>query len=89
MAYRNGLRQRPTNLSGFEECHTLVRELKSKFSTTGAVMPQNTKDSKGGKSHPTQDSGANAGKSSGDGKAEKKSGSPVGSQNKGEKKTTP
>lgn len=52
-------------------------------------MPQNTKDSKGGKSHPTKDTGANPGKHAGKGSADQRSGSPAGSQNKGEKKTTP
>jgi hypothetical protein len=56
-------------------------------------MPQNTKDSNGGKNKPTQNTGANGGKHSGKhsdkGSADSKPGSPVGSQNKGEKKTTP
>ncbi len=52
-------------------------------------MPQNTKDSNGGKSHPVKNTGANGGNASGKGRADQKSGSPVGSQNKGEKKTTP
>ena len=52
-------------------------------------MPQNTKDNNGGKIHSTQKTAANGGKSSDQGKADKKSTSPVGSQNKGEKKTTP
>ena len=51
-------------------------------------MPQNTKDNKGGKNHPVKDTGA-GGKHAGKGKADNKPGSPVGSQNKGEKKTTP
>lgn len=53
------------------------------------VMPQNTKDSKGGKTAPTKDTGTSAGKTAGKGKADAKSSSPAGSQNKGEKKTTP
>lgn len=51
-------------------------------------MPQNTKDNSGGKSHPVKDTGANGGKA-GQGSADKKQGSPAGSQNKGQKKTTP
>ena len=52
-------------------------------------MPQNTKDSKGGKSKPARDTGANGGKRTDKGSAESRSASPAGSQNKGEKKTTP
>ncbi len=52
-------------------------------------MPQNTKDSHGGKTQPAKDTGANPGTDKGKGKADKKSGSPTGSQNKGKKKTTP
>ena len=52
-------------------------------------MPQNTKDSKGGKTAPVKDTGSSAGKTSGQGRADAKAGSPAGSQNKGEKKTTP
>ena len=52
-------------------------------------MPQNTKDSKGGKNQPAKDTAANGGKRSANEPAESKSGSPAGSQNKGEKKTTP
>jgi hypothetical protein len=51
-------------------------------------MPQNTKDNNGGKSAPVKDTGANGGSATGKGKADQKSGSPAGSQNKGEKKTT-
>lgn len=51
-------------------------------------MPNNSKDSNGGKSHSHKDtSGGNkTGKS---GPANEKPGSPTGSQGKGEKKTTP
>ena len=52
-------------------------------------MPQNTKDTKGGKNQPVKDTGANGGKRTDKGSADNKSGSPAGSQNKGEKKTTP
>lgn len=52
-------------------------------------MPQNTKDSNGGKTHPVKDTGSNGTKKSDTGSADQKSGSPAGSQNKGEKKTTP
>lgn len=52
-------------------------------------MPQNSTDNKGGKSHPVKDSGANGGSPQDKAPADKKSGSPAGSQNKGEKKTTP
>jgi hypothetical protein len=50
-------------------------------------MPQSTKDSAGGKSHPSK----SAGSPTGGGKTEKKSlkDSPTGSQKRGEKKTTP
>lgn len=51
-------------------------------------MPNNTKDNNGGKSHPTKN--ATGGNKTGQsGPADKKSGSPAGSQGKGEKKTTP
>ena len=50
-------------------------------------MPQNTKDSKGGKNHPVKDTGTkDAKKSDKGGSADQKAGSPAGSQNKGEKK---
>jgi hypothetical protein len=52
-------------------------------------MPQNTKDNNGGKNQPVKDTSANGGKRSDKGSADKNSGSPGGSQNKGEKKTTP
>lgn len=52
-------------------------------------MPQNTKDSKGGKSKPTKDTGRNGGKRTDNGSADNNSGSPAGSQNKREKKTSP
>jgi len=52
-------------------------------------MPQNTKDSKGGKSQPVKDTGTNGGTSSKKASADSKAGSPAGSHNKGEKKTTP
>lgn len=53
-------------------------------------MSQNAKDSKGGKTHPVKDTADGSGsKKSGQGAADHKSGSPAGSQNKGEKKTTP
>ena len=52
-------------------------------------MPQNAKDSKGGKTHPVKDTADNGGKKSDKGSADQKSGSPTGSHNKGEKKTTP
>lgn len=52
-------------------------------------MPQNIKDSNGGKTKPVKNTGANGGKSSGKGPADGKSSSPIGSQNKGDKKTTP
>lgn len=52
-------------------------------------MPQNTKDSNGGKTKPVKDTAANGGKHPDKGSADNKSGSPTGSHNKGEKKTTP
>jgi len=52
-------------------------------------MPQNTKDSKGGKNQTVKDTAANGGKRSEKGAADNKPNSPVGSQNRGEKKTTP
>lgn len=52
-------------------------------------MSQNTKDSNGGKSHLAKDTGTKDAKKSDKGSADQKSGSPAGSQNKGEKKTTP
>lgn len=52
-------------------------------------MPQNTKDSHGGKNHPVKDTGANGTPKSDKGSADHKQGSPTGTQNKGEKKTTP
>ena len=52
-------------------------------------MPQNTKDSKGGKSHPAKHTGANASKRNHKGSADDKSSSATGSHGKGEKKTTP
>jgi len=52
-------------------------------------MPQNTKDSKGGKNQTVKDTAANGGKRSEKGTADSKPNSPVGSQNRGEKKTTP
>ena len=52
-------------------------------------MPQNTKDNKGGKNQPVKDTAASGAKRSDAGRADSKSGSPAGSQNKGEKKTTP
>lgn len=60
-----------------------------KFHQREQRMPQNTKDSKGGNSQPVKDTGTNAGTSSRKGSADSKAGSPAGSQNKGEKKTTP
>lgn len=50
-------------------------------------MPQSTKDSKGGKSHSTPHSGRSAAQPAD--KAAKNPQSPIGPQNKGEKKTTP
>ncbi len=52
-------------------------------------MPQNTKDSKGGKTKPVKDTGDNGGKRTDKGSADNKAGSPTGSHNKGERKTTP
>lgn len=52
-------------------------------------MPQNTKDSNGGKDHPVKDTGKSGGKTPDKGSADSRSGSPTGSHNKGEKKTTP
>ena len=51
-------------------------------------MPQNTKDSSGGKSQPVKETSGNGGTGS-KGSADRKPNSPAGSQNKGEKKTTP
>jgi len=52
-------------------------------------VPQNTKDSNGGKTQPVKDTGANGSKHSSKGSADRKSASPAGSQNKGKQKTTP
>ena len=52
-------------------------------------MPQNTKDSNGGKNQPAKDTGTHGAKRSDKGSADNKTGSPAGSQNKGERKTTP
>ena len=52
-------------------------------------MPQNTKDSKGGKTHSANDQVTDSKKATDKGSADKKAGSPTGSHNKGEKKTTP
>ena len=52
-------------------------------------MPQNTKDSNGGKNKPLKDTAANGAKRADKGSADNKSGSPTASHNKGEKKTTP
>ena len=53
-------------------------------------LMQSTKDSKGGKTHPSKKSGSNHGnKSSAAGEKKSKPGSPTGSHNHGEKKTTP
>lgn len=52
-------------------------------------MPHNTKDSKGGKNKPQKDTGTPSAKRTDKGSADSKSASPAGSQNKGEKKTTP
>lgn len=52
-------------------------------------MPQNTKDSNGGKNKPVKETESNGGRATDKGPADNKSGSPAGSQNKGEKKTTP
>ena len=51
-------------------------------------MSQNAKDSQGGKTHPVKDTADSGGKKSDKGSADQKTGSPAGSQNKGEKKTT-
>ena len=52
-------------------------------------MPQNSKDSNGGKTHPVKETADGGGKKSDKGTADKNPGSPTGSHNKGEKKTTP
>lgn len=52
-------------------------------------MPQNTKDSNGGKNKPVKENATSGGKRSDKGSADNKTSSPAGSQNKGEKKTTP
>ena len=52
-------------------------------------MPQNTKDNNGGKNHPVKDTAGTGGKHPEKGGSDRKSDSPTGSQNKGEKKTTP
>ena len=52
-------------------------------------MPQNSKDSNGGKNHPVKETDSKDGKKSDKGAADQKSDSPTGSHNKGEKKTTP
>lgn len=52
-------------------------------------MPQNTKDSNGGKNMPVKDTGPKSGIRKDQGSADNKSGSPTGSKNKGKKKTTP
>jgi len=52
-------------------------------------MPQNTKDSRGGKNQPVKDTGTQGARRSDKGSADNKSSSPAGSQKKGEKKTTP
>lgn len=52
-------------------------------------MPQNTKDSKSGKTKPVKDTSPGGAKRTDPGKADNKSDSPAGSQNKGEKKSTP
>lgn len=51
-------------------------------------MTQNTKDSNGGKNKPVKDTADNGGKRSDKGSADNRQNTPVGSQNKGEKKTT-
>lgn len=53
------------------------------------TMPQNTKDNNGGKNHPVKDTAASGAKRVVKGSADNKPNSPGGSQNKGEKKTTP
>jgi hypothetical protein len=50
-------------------------------------MPQSTKDSNGGKSHASKNSGRSSAQPAG--KPAKNPQSPTGPQNKGEKKTTP
>ncbi len=50
-------------------------------------MPQSTKDSNGGKNHAAKDGGRVPARPGG--KPEKNPQSPIGAQNKGEKKTTP
>ena len=52
-------------------------------------MPQNIKDSNGGKTKPAERAASNHSKRNEKGRADNKSGSPAGSQDKGEKKTTP
>ncbi len=52
-------------------------------------MPQNTKDNQGGKNHPVKETSGRGGGTKRSGKADQKAGSPAGSTNKGEKKTTP
>ena len=52
-------------------------------------MPQNTKDSNGGKNKPVKDTTNTSTKQNAKGSADNKSDSPVGTQRKGEKKTTP
>ena len=52
-------------------------------------MPQTTKDSKGGKTQTTGARGSNGAKPAVKRSADSKPGSPTGSHNKGEKKTTP
>lgn len=52
-------------------------------------MPQNTKDSNGGKNKPVKNTATKGGKRTDTAATERKSVSPAGAQNKGEKKTTP
>ena len=52
-------------------------------------MPQNNKDSNGGKNKPLKDGADTATQRDAKASANSKSGSPVGTQPKGEKKTTP
>lgn len=52
-------------------------------------MPQNTKDSNGGKNQPVKDTGTHGAAKSRKEAGRKNASSPAGSQNKGEKKTTP
>lgn len=52
-------------------------------------MPKNSRDSKGGTTHPVKETSDTGGKKSEKGAADKKPESPTGSHNKGEKKTTP